>query len=145
MRRAKMQSLLWSSPQELENQFYEALDRRDVNALMTCWSDEEEPILVAEEGQCLIGLGAIRAYFSALEGMSAAAPSWACRHRTDTMTTALHLLTERHAGQSGAASEWHVTHVYHRTARGWHLVSRHLSRVGTAETAQHVPIDSRLH
>ena len=49
------------SPDEIEQQFYEALQRGDIERLMAVWSDDEEIVCVPPGGGRVVGAAAIRA------------------------------------------------------------------------------------
>ena len=55
-----------STPDEIEQQLYEALQRADIEALMAVWSDDDEIVCVHPGGPRLVGAAAIRASFEAL-------------------------------------------------------------------------------
>ena len=54
---------LGGSADDIENAFYEALQRGDIDALMACWADEDEVVCVHPGGPRLVGTTAIRAAF----------------------------------------------------------------------------------
>ena len=56
------------SPDETEAMFYEALQKGDVDLLMSCWAEDDEIVCVHPGGSRLMGAAAIRAAF---EGMFA--------------------------------------------------------------------------
>ena len=53
---------------DVEAAFYESLQRGDVEALMACWSDEDEVFCVHPGGPRLVGTVAIRAAFEQMFG-----------------------------------------------------------------------------
>ena len=62
--RSKAQAAaLLASPEDTEQQFYEALQQADLDRLMEVWADEEEISCVHPGGPRVVGLGAIRAAF----------------------------------------------------------------------------------
>ena len=55
-----------ASPDEIEQQFYEALQRGDIDGLMAVWSDDEDISCVHPGGPRVVGAGAIRAAFESI-------------------------------------------------------------------------------
>jgi len=49
-----------AAPDEIEQQFYEALQRGDIERLMAVWSDDEEISCVHPGGPRVVGAGAMR-------------------------------------------------------------------------------------
>ena len=52
---------LGGSSDETESAFYEALQRGDIDLLMSCWADDDEIVCVHPGGPRLLGPAAIRA------------------------------------------------------------------------------------
>ena len=57
---------LMTSPDDAEAQFYEALQRGDIDKLMAVWSDDDEICCVHPNGPRVVGPAAIRAAFDAM-------------------------------------------------------------------------------
>ena len=57
---------LMATPQDIEAQFYEALQRGDIEALMAVWSDDEDIVCVHPGGPRIVGAAAIRATFDSI-------------------------------------------------------------------------------
>jgi len=55
-----------ASPEDIEQQFYEALQRGDIERLMAVWSDDEEISCVHPGGPRVVGAAAIRAAFESI-------------------------------------------------------------------------------
>ena len=122
----------------IESQFYEALQRGDIEKLMSCWADEDEIVCMHPGAPRLVGSASIRAAFEAMfaNGVIAARPEQVCK--VESLTSAMHNVIERVAllttdGQQEAVVV--ATNVYQRTAQGWRMVAHHASP-GTA--ANHV-------
>ena len=56
-------AVLLASPDDIEAQFYEALQRGDIERLMAVWSDDDEIVCVHPGGPRVVGPGAIRTTF----------------------------------------------------------------------------------
>lgn len=123
---------LFPSPEDVENAFYEALDRGDVEAMMALWSEDEETVCIHPTGVQLLGLGLIRDSWRSiftgtkLHVTSARVAQW------QGMLLAIHHLVETvFVGDDKTAhGPLFVTHVYSRGAHGWRLVNRHASAAG---------------
>lgn len=137
MQRPKAQTAaLLASPEDTEQQFYEALQQADLGRLMACWSDEEEVSCVHPGGPRIVGYAAIRAGFEQMFGVGPIS-AWPERvRRMQSGDTAIHQVLERVevVDQNGRKqSAWVIaTNVYLKTALGWRLVVHHASP-GTAE------------
>ena len=66
MPRIKPPPALLGNPEDIEAQFYEALQRGDIDKLMAVWSDDDEIVCVHPGGPRLIGAAAIRASFEGI-------------------------------------------------------------------------------
>lgn len=129
---------LGGTADEVEAAFYEALQRADLEQLMSCWADEDDIFCVHPGGPRLVGAPAIRAAFeSMLEGGSVRVTPERVR-RVDTLGTSVHNVLERIDVQTaeGTQRAWVVaTNVYLKTAQGWRLVAHHASP-GRSEMAE---------
>jgi uncharacterized protein (TIGR02246 family) len=137
MKRQKLQAAtVGGKPDDVEQAFYEALNRADIAQMMACWADEDEVVCVHPGGQRLIGTGAIRSAFEALFAKGSVQVHPERVHRIDALASAVHHLVERIAVATpkGEQSAWvTVTNVYHKTPQGWRMVAHHASP-GTPES-----------
>lgn len=126
-----------SSADAVETAFYEALQRGDIEALMACWSDEDDAVCVHPGGPRLIGLVAIRGVFELMFAHGAIQASPDRIHRIDSQTSAVHNVVERIEVMTneGARHGYVIaTNVYHKTVQGWRMVAHHASP-GAAQDA----------
>ena len=135
---SRPQQALLASPEDTEAQFYEALQRGDIEKLMSLWSDDDEITCVHPGGPRLVGMAAIRAAFEAMfaNGTINAQPDKV--RRVHTLTTAVHSVLEKIelATADGLRSAYVVaTNVYVKTPHGWRMVCHHASP-GTSREAQ---------
>jgi ketosteroid isomerase-like protein len=141
MQRPKAQTAaLLASPEDTEQQFYEALQGADLERLMAVWADEDEVSCVHPGGPRIVGLNAIRAAFESVFGQGAIAVHPERVRRLHTGETAIHQVLERVQvqGPQGQQSAWVIaTNVYLKTALGWRMVLHHASP-GTAHDIQEV-------
>jgi len=142
MSRAKARTAaLLASPNDVEAQFYEALQQADLDKLMAVWSDDDEIACVHPGGPRVSGHAAIRASFEAIfaNGGIPVVPQQV--HRLQQISAALHHLAERIEviTAEGRQVGWVVaTNVYVKTAQGWRLAAHHASPAEPQEP--HTPV-----
>ena len=137
-----------ASPDEIEQQFYEALQRGDIERLMAVWSDDEEITCVHPGGPRVVGAAAIRSAFEAIfaNGTVNARPEKV--RRLQTHESAVHSVLEhiQIMTTEGPQSAWVVaTNVYLKGALGWRLVAHHASPGSPREVQDIVETASVLH
>ena len=141
MQRPKAQTAaLMAAPEDIEQQFYEALQHAELDRLMDIWADEDEVSCVHPGGPRVVGLAAIRAAFETVfqQGPIAVTPERV--RRLHTGDTAIHQVLERVQveGADGLQSAWVIaTNVYLKTSQGWRMVLHHASP-GTGHDIQEV-------
>lgn len=137
-----------ASPDDIEQQFYQALQRGDIERLMAVWSDDEEITCVHPGGPRVVGAGAIRAAFESIfvNGAVDARPEKVRRLQTHacavhSVLEHIHLMTAE-----GPQSAWVVaTNVYLKTTQGWRLVAHHASPGSPREVQELFESTSVLH
>ena len=147
MARVKTVALL-ASPEEIEQQFYEALQHGDIERLMAVWSDDEEISCVHPGGPRAVGAVAIRSAFDAIFANGAVNAQPENVRRLQTQACAVHSVLEhiRIMTSEGPQSAWVVaTNVYVQTAQGWRLVSHHASPGSKREAHEVASAASVLH
>lgn len=117
---------------DAEAQFYEALQRGDLERLMSVWADDDEILCVHPGGGRLIGPAAIRASFEAIFASGGGVPARPEQvHKLHQIGSALHHLVERitvPAEGGGTQDAWVlVSNFYVKTAQGWRLAAHHAS------------------
>lgn len=141
MQRSKAQAAaLLASPEDTEQQFYEALQQGDLERLMAVWADEDEVSCVHPGGPRVVGLGAIRAAFEVVFAQGAIPVHPERVRRLHSGDTAIHQVLERVQveGPEGQQSAWVIaSNVYLKTAMGWRMVLHHASP-GNAHDIQEV-------
>ncbi|MDI9332469.1 MAG: nuclear transport factor 2 family protein [Alphaproteobacteria bacterium] len=125
------------SADEIEAAFYEALQKGDIEKLMTCWADEDDIVCVHPGGPRIIGATAICASFEAMfDNGGAILANPINVRKVETITSAMHNLVEQveiktpEGSQTGFVM---ATNVYQRTAQGWRMVAHHASPGTRAE------------
>jgi uncharacterized protein (TIGR02246 family) len=149
MARPKSQTAaLMASPDDTEAQFYEALQRGDLEKLMSLWADDDDVVCVHPGGPRLIGLAAIRASFEAIFANAPVPVQPEQVRRLHTLGSAVHHLSERVevTTEEGPRSAWAVaTNVYVKTALGWRMVAHHASPGTLEEPPQRRDFSATLH
>ena len=140
---------LMASPDDIEQQFYEALQRGDIEKLMAVWSDDEEVTCVHPGGPRVLGVAAIRAAFEAMFANGAIDVHPEKVRRLQVQGSAVHSVLERIQmlrGNDGPRLAYVIaTNVYLKTAHGWRLVTHHASPGFTHEVADMGDTPSVLH
>jgi len=121
---------LLASVDEVEAQFYDALQAGDLARLMAVWADDDEIVCVHPGGPRVIGHAAIRASFEAIFAHAPVPIQPEQVHRLHTLGSAVHHLAERVnvVTDEGPQVAWALaTNVYVKTAQGWRMVAHHAS------------------
>lgn len=131
MPRPKAQTAaLLASPDDVEAQFYEALQQADLDRLMAVWSDDDEIACVHPGGPRVIGHAGIRASFDSIFANGAIPVQLHSVKRVQSLGSAVHHVVEHISVQTdkGPHSAWIAsTNVYVKTAQGWRLLVHHAS------------------
>jgi len=148
MRRPKPPAPATGSADDVEAEFYEALQRGEIDRLMALWSDDDDISCVHPGGPRLVGAEAIRASFDA---MFARGPIDAQPYRVrrlDALSSAVHSVLERVAVPTaqGERVAWVLaTNVYLKSAQGWRLAAHHASPGMMEEPQDIAEAGSTLH
>jgi ketosteroid isomerase-like protein len=137
-----------ASPDEIAQQFYEALQRGDIERLMAVWSDDDEISCVHPGGPRVVGAAAIRSAFEAVFANGAVNARPEKVRRLQTHASAVHSVLEhiQLMTAEGPQSAWVVaTNVYLKGAQGWRLVAHHASPGSPREMQEIVEAASVLH
>lgn len=128
---------LGGTADDVEAAFYEALQQGDVEALMACWSDDDEVFCVHPGGPRLVGTTAIRAAFEQMFNGGGAIHATPARvRRVDALASAVHNVLERIdvlTDEGPRHAFVLATNVYLKTAQGWRMVAHHASPGSTQE------------
>ena len=146
--KAQAAAALMASPEDAEQQFYEAMREGDLERLMAVWADDDEIICVHPGGARLVGHAAVRASFEAIFANGSVVVQPEHVKRVHAMATAMHSVLERVdiVTAEGLRSGWIVaTHVYVKTALGWRLVAHHASPGGAEAPPESGETPSVLH
>jgi len=148
MSRPKAPPVPPATPDEIEQQFYEALRRGDIEALMALWSDDDDILCVHPGGPRVVGPVAIRATFDAIFANGAINAQPESVRRLHSHACAVHSVLEhvQVLTPQGLKSAWVLaTNVYVKAAQGWRLVAHHASPGAAREAHETADAPSTLH
>jgi ketosteroid isomerase-like protein len=138
---------LLGSPDDIERQFYEALQHGDIDRLMALWSDDDEIMCVHPGGPRLVGAAAIRASFESIFAQGAVPVQPEKVRRVASLSSAVHNVLEQVQvmGPDGPQAAWVIaTNVYLKGERGWRMVCHHASP-GTPRDVQELVESVSVH
>ncbi len=135
-------ALLLASADDVEAQFYDALQQGDLARLMEVWVDDDEIVCVHPGGSRVVGATAIRASFEAIFASGGVPVTPEQVRRLNTAGAVVHHLVERvrmAETEGGPRQAWVLaTNVYVNTALGWRMAAHHASP-GNAEPPAAAP------
>ena len=137
-----------AAPEDIEQQFYEAMQTGDIDKLMAVWSDDDDIACVHPGGPRVIGASAIRASFEAIFANGAINAQPDKVRRVQSHSSAVHSVLERVQvmTKEGPQSAWVIaTNVYMKAAQGWRLVVHHASPGTPREMQEIIESASVLH
>ena len=123
-------STIFTSAEEAEDAFYEAIGRADLDAMMEVWSDDEEIVCIHPTGQRLTGAAAIRESWQTILTSNTSLTVHVKRAICwQSAILAVHSVTEvLYVGDEPTPhGPMLSTNVFQRSANGWRLLSRHTS------------------
>jgi len=130
---------IFTSPQDVETAFYEALERADLDAMMAVWAEDEEVVCVHPGGPRITGYAAVREVW---RRMFEAGSRLRIRLSEPTMVqnpfTAIQTVREQISvvGDEELRAPVIATNVYVRGALGWRLVLHHASPAPPAPASE---------
>jgi ketosteroid isomerase-like protein len=142
------QAALLASPDDVEQQFYDALREADLDKLMAVWADDDEIICIHPGGPRLVGPAAVRAAFEAVFSNGAVHVQPDKVRRVLSLSAAVHSVVERVrlTTPEGERTGWVMaTNVYLKTTHGWRMVAHHASPGTAQEPPELVEQPSVLH
>jgi ketosteroid isomerase-like protein len=123
---------IFTSPQEAEAAFYEALERGDLDAMMAVWSEDEEIVCVQPGGPRLTGYALVRESWRRIfENGSRLKVQLLALSTVNGPFASVRSVIEQVtvAGQKHLAAPVVATNVYVRGALGWRMIVHHASPV----------------
>ncbi len=123
-------SSIYTTSEDAEEAFYDAMSRGDLDTLMGVWADDEEIVCIHPTGQCLTGHRAIRESWQEIFSSNTRF-SVRIKHsvRWKGALLAVHSVVEYlYVGDEPTPhGPMLSTNVFQRGAHGWRLLSRHTS------------------
>lgn len=134
-----------NSVDDVEQSFYEALQSGDLDALMMCWTEDDEAVCVHPGGPRLMGTKAVRASFASLFAVGGVAVSANVVHRSTWGNCCVHSVVETidlSTDDGLMKATVLATNVYVKSPLGWRMLVHHASP-GTATSAPLVTQNSQ--
>jgi ketosteroid isomerase-like protein len=140
-----MSANLFATPDDAEAAFYDAIERADLDAMMSTWADDEEVVCIHPAGQRLAGTAAVReSWRNVFENGSRLHVRVTHTVRWTSALMAVHNVLETlYLGDDPTPhGPMLATNVFIRGANGWRLLSHHASTASeppAENTAAHSP------
>ena len=134
-----MQKTLFATPQDAEAAFYEAFMKRDLEAMMAVWADDDEVYCVHPGGARVTGVAAVREswrqIFASPQNMRFQVRQ---QHLLQAMMVSIHSVYEHItiAGEARARGCVLATNIYMRTENGWRMMAHHGPSAPALEEAE---------
>lgn len=138
--------MLYATPVEAEDAFYQAFSRCDLTAMMQIWLDAEHVECIHPGSPRLQGPLAIRQGWQQIFAAGEQLQFQIVRHHcTQTGNLAIHSVSEQiRSGDAGPdiMAEVVATNIYELTAHGWRMILHHASparaiKAATTSTTMH--------
>ena len=120
---------IYTSPQDAASAFYQAIEARDIEGMMSAWAEDEDIVCIHPGGTRLVGYDAVRASW---EQIFAGDVRLAFRLDQvvvmETVGLAMQSAVEHVTTADGASTGTAIaTNVFMRTPSGWRMVCHHAS------------------
>jgi ketosteroid isomerase-like protein len=128
-----------TSAEAVEEAFYDAMRRGDLQAMMMLWSDDDEVICIHPGGPRLVGLDAVRASWESILSSGGVAITVGHTRTIAGAVLCVHNVIERITvqGQRGPqAIQCVATNVYVKGPRGWKLLLHQAAQTEETRDAQ---------
>lgn len=125
-----VQRTIFATPQDAETAFYDALERSDLEAMMSVWSEDEEIICIQPGGSRQIGYAAVRKIWqNVFESGRRLRVRISAQAHLQSPFTAIHSVFEQVTMVEGGVARAPIiaTNVYVRGPLGWRMVVHHAS------------------
>ena len=144
-----MKKTFFSSPQDAEAAFYDALQRADLDAMMEVWSAEEEVSCIHPNGARLTGYEQVRENWAQMfKSGQRLQVTLSDQVIVSGLMYSLHSLQENilalgaQGEAAGTLSVVVTTNVYLRSAAGWRMVLHHASHAPAPVVRRDVPLET---
>lgn len=129
-------STIYTTAEDAEEAFYDAIGRADIEALMNVWADDEEILCIHPTGQRLTGSASIRESWQAIfENNPRLTVQIKRSVRWRGVMLAVHSVVETLylADEPTPHGPMLSTNVFQRSANGWRLLAHHTSAAADGE------------
>lgn len=145
---AKKTLKLFASSNDCEAAFYDALERADLNLMMTVWEDEPGIVCIHPQGPRLAGFTAIRGSFTEMFSHGSNVKlkvSELRKHQSQTL--AIHSVYETFTApdRTEVLPPVLATNVYLLTPHGWRMILHHASLSPQGTTVEEQGVMRILH
>lgn len=131
--------LLFASPVECEQAFYDALDAGDADALLDLWLDDADVVCVHPGGPRLVGFATVAQAWRSILANGAVHIRVGARKALETPTATVHNVVEEiliTRGREQQPVQVLATNVYVKTPGGWKMVLHHASGAPEGQASQ---------
>jgi ketosteroid isomerase-like protein len=121
-------AVLFASPEECEQAFYEALDGADIDALSELWLQDDDVACIHPGSARIVGYAAVRASWAAILATGPLRVRILARRAHESPTLAVSTLIEELViAHPGGRRVVHVlaTNAFTKTPAGWKMVLHH--------------------
>jgi uncharacterized protein (TIGR02246 family) len=125
-----MKRTIFTTSQDAETAFYEALEKADLEAMMAVWADDEDILCVHPGGARLAGVAQVRESWRQIFASGQSLRFRLVNQQSlNGMTLAVHSVYEviSIAGEARSRNPMIATNIYMRTGNGWRMVAHHAS------------------
>ncbi|HEX5485614.1 MAG TPA: nuclear transport factor 2 family protein [Limnobacter sp.] len=123
--------VIHSSPQDIEQAFYEALESADLEALMDLWADDEQVVCIHPGGPRVEGYHDVRESWKEILSAGALQIRIVPLHRVEGVVMSVHNIIEQVVMSGGRGEpqiiQVNATNVYRKGPNGWRMVLHHAS------------------
>lgn len=144
-----MKKTIFSSPEDAEAAFYDALQRGDLDAMMEVWSEDDEVSCIHPDGARITGYEQVRENWAQIFKSGQRLQV----HLSDLvvvsgMMCSLHslheniLVSEGPGAAEGTRSVVVTSNLYLRAAGGWRMVLHHASHAPAPVVRRDVPLEA---
>lgn len=128
-RRLKAPKSMFGSASDLENAFYTALSKGDIDGMMSVWSEDEEIICILPNLPYTQGHIEVRELWENVFNIGKLEAHILATHSFDNMLTAVHTLLVHikitTATDNSQTFNLHTTQVYLKSEQGWRMSVYH--------------------
>jgi ketosteroid isomerase-like protein len=147
MPRLRTKTIIYPTPLDAANAFYEAFEARDIEAMMAVWAEDEEIICVHPGGPRLVGYVAVRASWSEVFTsdtqlrLQLSSPIVLQTISMAVQSVTEHLIVGEEQEATGLVE---ATNVFLHTPSGWRMLVHHACPSPVAKRVLAIP-PARLH